>query len=58
MPDFIFLVALFLNLAASCTAAYFGRQKTLSEQQARFFHGALVVWATSATTLIGVLTRH
>ena len=56
MSGWFFLLALSLNLFAGCTAAHLGRQDTLSEQQDRFFQGALVVWATSATALAGLLT--
>ena len=58
MSGLIFLFALSLNLSAGCTVAHLGRQDTLSEQQDRLFQGALVVWATSATTLVGLCRRH
>lgn len=54
----IFLLVLSLNLTAGCTAAQLARQDTLNEQQDRFFEVALVVWATSATTLVGLLRHH
>lgn len=53
----VFLLVLFLNLTAGCTAAHLARQDTLSERQDRFFQGSLIVWATSATALASLLTR-
>mgnify|MGYP001795112043 CR=1 FL=1 len=57
LSSFIFLLVLSLNLTTGCTAAQLAMQDTLNEQQDRFFQGALVVWATSAAALAGLLTR-